>query len=55
VCSVSGTTVTMVGAGVCPIAANQAGNGNFTAAPQVETLVSLLDIIFADGFEEPLP
>jgi len=55
VCSVSGTTVTMVGAGVCPIAANQAGNGNFTAAPQVDTLVSLLDIIFADGFEEPLP
>jgi hypothetical protein len=55
VCTVSGTTVTMVGAGVCPIAANQAGNGNFTAAPQVTTLVSLLDIIFADGFEELLP
>jgi len=45
----------MVGAGVCPIAANQAGNGNFTAAPQVETLVSLVDIIFADGFEDLVP
>ena len=55
VCSVSGTTVTMVGAGVCPIAANQAGNGNFTAAPQVETLVSLVDIIFEDGFEDLVP
>ncbi|WP_395681452.1 choice-of-anchor J domain-containing protein [Dokdonella sp.] len=55
VCSVSGTTVTMLGAGVCPIAADQAGNGNFTAAPQVTVLVSLVDLIFEDGFEDLVP
>jgi len=35
ICSVSGTTVTGVVAGTCTIAANQAGNGTFSAAPQV--------------------
>jgi hypothetical protein len=44
-----------VGAGLCPIAANQPGNGHFTAAPQVTTLVTPVDVIFAEGFEEPLP
>jgi len=33
VCTVSGTTVTLVGVGTCTIAANQAGNGNYNAAP----------------------
>ena len=35
VCTMSGTTVTMVRAGICTIAANQAGNANFSAATQV--------------------
>ncbi len=35
VCSVTGTTVTMVGEGTCQIAADQAGSSNFTAAEQV--------------------
>ncbi|MBI2778096.1 MAG: S8 family serine peptidase, partial [Chloroflexi bacterium] len=35
VCTVSGTTVTIVAAGTCTIAADQAGNGNYNAAPQV--------------------
>ncbi len=35
VCSVTGTTVTMVGAGTCTITADQSGNGNYLAAPQV--------------------
>jgi len=35
VCTVSGTTVTDVTAGSCVVAANQAGNGNFSAATQV--------------------
>jgi hypothetical protein len=35
VCTVSGATVTIVAAGTCTIAANQAGNGNYNAAPQV--------------------
>ena len=34
VCTVSGTTVTIALAGTCAIAANQAGNGNYNAAPQ---------------------
>jgi mono/diheme cytochrome c family protein len=35
VCTVSGTTVTMVASGLCTLAANQAGNGNWNPAPQV--------------------
>ncbi len=35
VCTVTGSTVTIVAVGTCTIAANQAGNGNFNAAPQV--------------------
>jgi putative cell wall-binding protein len=35
VCTVAGTSVTLVAAGTCTINANQAGNGNWTAAPQV--------------------
>ena len=35
VCSVSGASVTMVGIGQCTIAADQAGNANYLAAPQV--------------------
>jgi len=35
VCTVSGTTVTLVSVGTCTINANQAGNGTFAAAPQV--------------------
>ena len=34
VCTVSGTTVTGVAAGTCTIAANQAGNADYNAAPQ---------------------
>ena len=35
VCTISGNIVTGVTAGICTIAANQAGNASFTAAPQV--------------------
>lgn len=35
VCTVSGSTVTVVNLGTCTIAANQAGNSNFNAATQV--------------------
>src|SRR5207253_489413 len=35
VCTVSGSTVTLVAAGTCTIAANQAGNASYNAAPQV--------------------
>ncbi len=36
VCSVSGTTVTYISAGTCTINANQAGDANYNAAPQVQ-------------------
>ena len=32
----SGSTVSLVGAGTCTINANQAGNGSYQAAPQVQ-------------------
>ncbi len=35
ICTVSGSTVSLVAAGICTIAANQAGNGNYSAAQQV--------------------
>ena len=35
VCTVSGSNVTMIGLGTCTIAANQAGNGTYSAAPLV--------------------
>ena len=34
VCTVSGSTVTMVAAGTCTLTADQAGNGNYNPAPQ---------------------
>ena len=36
VCSISGATVTFVAVGTCVIDANQAGNANYKAAPQVQ-------------------
>ena len=41
VCTVSGATVTMVKAGTCTIAADQAGDANFLAAPQVTQDVAI--------------
>jgi hypothetical protein len=35
VCTVSGTTVTLVSDGTCTITATQAGNANFSAATPV--------------------
>jgi hypothetical protein len=36
VCTIAGSTVSFIGAGTCVIDANQAGNGNYNAAPQVQ-------------------
>ncbi len=41
ICTVAGTTVTMVAAGNCALTANQAGNANFSAAPQVALNVAI--------------
>ena len=35
ICSINGTTVAGLAGGICTIAANQAGNANYSAAPQV--------------------
>jgi hypothetical protein len=40
-CSVSGGTVTFTGTGVCRIEADQAGNGEYAAAPQAEQAVTV--------------
>ncbi len=36
VCTIAGSTVSFIGAGTCVINANQAGNANYNAAPQVQ-------------------
>ena len=41
VCSVSGSTVTYAAAGSCVIDANQAGNANYLAAPQVQQTITV--------------
>jgi alpha-tubulin suppressor-like RCC1 family protein len=41
VCTVAGSTVTGVTAGTCTIAGNQAGNANYSAAPQVTLTFSV--------------
>ncbi len=40
-CSVSGSTVTLLALGKCEIAATQAGNSNYLAAPAVEQIFSV--------------
>ncbi|HCG54133.1 MAG TPA: hypothetical protein DEX10_12170, partial [Betaproteobacteria bacterium] len=39
ICTVSGTTATIVSAGTCILTANQAGNATYSAAPQVSATV----------------
>jgi len=41
VCTVSGTTLTIVAAGSCTINANQAGNSNYAAATQVSQTITV--------------
>ena len=41
ICSASGSNVTMLAAGTCTIAANQAGDANFAAATQVARIISI--------------
>ena len=41
VCTVSGTAVTAVAAGACTVAADQAGNANYSAAPQVTRAIAV--------------
>jgi len=40
-CSISGAAVSFTGAGTCVVDANQAGNANYSAAPQVQQTISV--------------
>lgn len=52
VCTVSGTTLTLLSTGTCTVNADQAGNGAYAAASQVskQITVSPASIILATGF-----
>jgi hypothetical protein len=41
VCAVAGSTVSYTAAGSCVIDANQAGNGTYAAAPQVQQMITV--------------
>ena len=53
VCTVSGATVTYTAAGSCVIDANQAGNGRYAAAPQVQRTITVNGISQAIFFIAP--
>ena len=53
VCTVSGSTVTLVGAGTCTINANQAGNTSYNAAAQVSQSFSIAQAAETISFTAP--
>ena len=55
VCTVSGATVTYTAAGQCVIDANQAGNGTYAAAPQVQQTITVNGIPQSISFTAPAP
>ena len=55
VCTVSGTTVTYTGAGSCVIDADQAGNGRYADAPQVQRTIKVSKIPQSISFTAPPP
>lgn len=54
-CTVSGSTATIVAVGPCTITANQAGNANYTAAPQVTRNVAVTKANQTITFPDPGP
>ena len=53
VCTVSGTTVSFVSAGVCTILADQAGNATFAAAPTVSRSFAVNQVSQSITFTQP--
>jgi hypothetical protein len=49
VCTISGSTVTLLKAGTCTLQASQAGNGNYNAAPSVSRSFAVFDSGAAQG------
>jgi uncharacterized protein YhjY with autotransporter beta-barrel domain len=54
VCTVSGSTVSVLGTGTCTIAANQAGNADFAAATQVTRDISIEPASQTISFAQPV-
>jgi len=53
VCTVSGSTATIVGAGLCTITANQAGDANYNAAPPVAQSFTIAKAAQTITFTQP--
>lgn len=49
-CTLSGATVTFTAAGTCRIAADQAGNGQYLAAPQVQQTINVTNPVAGIAF-----
>jgi hypothetical protein len=54
-CSVSGNTVTLVAFGLCSIAADQAGGGNYAAAPTVIRSFNVTGAASGSGNDADVP
>jgi hypothetical protein len=55
ICTISGSTVSFVGAGTCTVNANQAGNGSYNAAPQVQQSFSVAQTAQTVNFTSSAP
>ena len=55
VCTVSGSTVSFVGAGTCTVNANQAGNGSYNPAPQVQQSFAVAKVAQTISFTSTAP
>ncbi|MGC1182302.1 MAG: hypothetical protein WA877_05135, partial [Legionella sp.] len=53
ICTLSGSVVSFIADGICVINANQAGNDNYAAAPQMQQMISV-DTSFGEGIQVPL-
>ena len=49
ICKVKGSTVTAISKGLCTVAANQPGNSNYLAAPEIERDINVSDLINLPG------
>ena len=54
-CSISGAAVSFTGVGSCVIDANQAGNANYTAAPQAQQALTIAKASQAISFTSTVP
>jgi hypothetical protein len=55
ICTVSGNTATLLAVGLCSIAANQAGGGNYSAAPTVVRSFNVTGPVGSGGNDADVP